>query len=311
MNLIEGFPLSLTQLRDLKFLDLSYNKIESIPDEIGALTQLERLVLIGCSLKEVPEGLFTIPTLREIVLDCNHIESLPGSVERTPLYSVSLNFNNFTTTPFFIDLEAKMCSIPTLKVLDMHANRFGKNSEVIEKFGQCMVRLQSYNVFQDNISEILPPESKSKSGGLYLGGFSGARNRGLLEDRGVKYILVAGSRLQKLYPNSFKYHQIFIVDEESEDLSPYFDSATDFINEGIKKGFSVYVHCAAGVSRSASMVIAYLIKYRKMGFDEAFALTKAKRNVIHPNISFVKQLQNLEKNRAKWWDVFGIANRKR
>ncbi len=47
-------------------------------------------------------------------------------------------------------------------------------------------------------------------------------------------------------------------------------------------------HCAAGVSRSASIVIAYYIKEKKMTFQEAYDFVKSKRNKIYPNSGFVK-----------------------
>jgi protein-tyrosine phosphatase len=58
-----------------------------------------------------------------------------------------------------------------------------------------------------------------------------------------------------------------------------------------KQNRKVLVHCAAGVSRSASFVIAYIMKSRKIGFDEAYTFVKSKRPIITPNSGFVKQLK--------------------
>jgi protein-tyrosine phosphatase len=46
----------------------------------------------------------------------------------------------------------------------------------------------------------------------------------------------------------------------------------------------------AGVSRSSSVVIAYLIREKGMTYDEAFGIVKVKRSIIDPNRGFVKQL---------------------
>lgn len=53
----------------------------------------------------------------------------------------------------------------------------------------------------------------------------------------------------------------------------------------------VYVHCNAGVSRSASFVIAYLMRELAMTFEEAFTFVKQKRPQIMPNHGFVTQLK--------------------
>lgn len=64
-----------------------------------------------------------------------------------------------------------------------------------------------------------------------------------------------------------------------------FDDTFNLIKIGLKCG-SVLVHCAAGVSRSASIVIAYLMRNNGMNYTEAYALVKNKRFVICPNHGF-------------------------
>jgi len=50
----------------------------------------------------------------------------------------------------------------------------------------------------------------------------------------------------------------------------------------------------AGKSRSSTIIIAYLIKERKMTFEEAFNYVKEKRIKIQPNKGFIKQLLEFE-----------------
>ena len=54
------------------------------------------------------------------------------------------------------------------------------------------------------------------------------------------------------------------------------------------------MHCAAGVSRSASIVIAYIMWDKKMSFEEAFEFVESKRK-IGPNNGFIEQLKLFEK----------------
>jgi len=51
------------------------------------------------------------------------------------------------------------------------------------------------------------------------------------------------------------------------------------------------VHCAAGVSRSASFMIAFLMKDQGIGYEESRKIVKSKRNIVNPNSGFVSQLK--------------------
>jgi dual specificity MAP kinase phosphatase len=54
-------------------------------------------------------------------------------------------------------------------------------------------------------------------------------------------------------------------------------------------GGRVLLHCSQGVSRSASLAIAYLMWQRSASFDEVLASVKAARGVANPNIGFTCQ----------------------
>ena len=87
-------------------------------------------------------------------------------------------------------------------------------------------------------------------------------------------------------------HQFDILDNEDQILA--FDPIVQLIEDSMKKG-AVLVNCAVGISRSASFVIAYLMKTQQLSLDAAFAQVKQARPKIQPNPSFVTQLVAYER----------------
>jgi protein-tyrosine phosphatase len=75
------------------------------------------------------------------------------------------------------------------------------------------------------------------------------------------------------------------------DLDEYLESATAFIARHIAHG-CVLVHCGAGVSRSAAVVIAYLCRYAGMSYSEALGFVKAKRPQVGPADAFAIAIKN-------------------
>ncbi|KAF8943529.1 Dual specificity protein phosphatase 10 [Haplosporangium gracile] len=79
-------------------------------------------------------------------------------------------------------------------------------------------------------------------------------------------------------------------------LRSEFPLAFDYIEEAKTRGGKVLVHCQLGVSRSASLVIAYVMKTLHMGLTDAYELVKARSAVISPNMSLMYQLSEFEKS---------------
>jgi protein-tyrosine phosphatase len=67
-----------------------------------------------------------------------------------------------------------------------------------------------------------------------------------------------------------------------------------FMDSFLERNKKVFVNCYAGVSRSASIVIAYLMYKKNISFIQAFEFLKMKRSIVSPNLSFIDQLSSLE-----------------
>jgi hypothetical protein len=87
--------------------------------------------------------------------------------------------------------------------------------------------------------------------------------------------------------------------EDDRDLDFYLDDATTFIADHIAKG-CVLVHCGAGISRSAAVVIAYLCRYAGMSYAEALAFVKTKRPQVAPADVFKEAI-------ARWLGLDKLA----
>lgn len=84
--------------------------------------------------------------------------------------------------------------------------------------------------------------------------------------------------------------------EHNVDLSssfrPVFSAPpTDSVKQS---GGRVLVHCQAGISRSATICLAYLMHTQRVRLEEAFDFVKQRRQVISPNLAFMGQLLQFE-----------------
>ncbi len=96
------------------------------------------------------------------------------------------------------------------------------------------------------------------------------------------------------FPNKFVYKRISIPDTTTTNLEQYFKECFEFIENACANHGVVLVHCFYGASRSASIVIGYLIKHERMRYHEALEYLQILRPGVHPNDGFEKQLRQFE-----------------
>uniref|UniRef100_A0A0P4WJY8 protein-serine/threonine phosphatase n=1 Tax=Scylla olivacea TaxID=85551 RepID=A0A0P4WJY8_SCYOL len=129
---------------------------------------------------------------------------------------------------------------------------------------------------------------------VYLGSEWNASNLDELQCNGVGYILNVTKEIDNFYPGTFDYLNIRVYDDEKTELLRHWDRTFRYITQVQEKNSKVLVHCKMGISRSASVVIAYAMKAFNMSLDEALALVKKKRSCIKPNQAFCNQLKTYE-----------------
>ena len=95
-------------------------------------------------------------------------------------------------------------------------------------------------------------------------------------------------------PSSFTYLKLNLQDTAREDISSAFYDALDFIDAALTQGGTVFVHCQHGVSRSATIVVAYLMWRQRLTYDDTLDAVRAVRPTINPNIGFACSRRNHE-----------------
>ncbi|KAH8373444.1 hypothetical protein KR009_007243 [Drosophila setifemur] len=143
--------------------------------------------------------------------------------------------------------------------------------------------------FNEAPVEIIP-------GLLFLGNASHSCDSNALQKYNIKYVLNVTPDLPNEFEKSgiIKYLQIPITDHYSQDLAIHFPHAIQFIEEARSANSAVLVHCLAGVSRSVTVTLAYLMHTRGLSLNDAFMMVRDRKPDVSPNFHFMQQLQAFE-----------------
>lgn len=138
-----------------------------------------------------------------------------------------------------------------------------------------------------------------RAGNLFIGGLYALYQTDLIAAAGITHVLSVID-YDPLLQEKFKHLKHFHIradDDPNEDLLRRFEEAVRYIDGGLRGGSGVeegkggvFVHCAMGKSRSATLVVAYLMWKFQVGWVEALEWLCEGRPVCEPNIGFKEQL---------------------
>ncbi|XP_004068171.1 dual specificity protein phosphatase 22 [Oryzias latipes] len=153
----------------------------------------------------------------------------------------------------------------------------------------------------NGINKILPD--------LYLGNMRDARDPELLAQHNITHILSVHDTAAPVL-EGVTYLCISASDHSKQNLTQYFRDSIVFIHESRLKGEGCLVHCVAGVSRSVTLVVAYIMTVTDCGWVEALAAVRSARPCAGPNLGFLRQLEEFENTqlaeyRAWWKEKYG------
>ncbi|KAM4634462.1 dual specificity protein phosphatase 4 [Polymixia lowei] len=129
---------------------------------------------------------------------------------------------------------------------------------------------------------------------LYLGSALHASKKEVLDAMGISALLNVSANCPNHFEGAYQYKCIPVEDNHKEDISSWFLEAIEFIDSVRDSSGRVLVHCQAGISRSATICLAYLMKRKRVRLDEAFEFVRRRRSIISPNFSFMGQLLQFE-----------------
>ncbi|KAM9845194.1 dual specificity protein phosphatase 22-B isoform 1-T1 [Aulostomus maculatus] len=141
----------------------------------------------------------------------------------------------------------------------------------------------------NGINKVLPD--------LYLGNFKDARDREQLARNNITHILSIHDSAAPIL-QEMTYLCISAADLPTQNLKQHFKQSIMFMHESRLKGEGVLVHCLAGVSRSVTLVVAYIMTVTGLGWKEALDAVRVVRPCAGPNIGFQRQLQEFEASQA-------------
>ncbi|KPV74954.1 uncharacterized protein RHOBADRAFT_53873, partial [Rhodotorula graminis WP1] len=135
--------------------------------------------------------------------------------------------------------------------------------------------------------------------GLWIGDYTAASNHALLEEHGIACV-VSSMRQEYTTAPGVSLHHVAVDDTDKTNLLEHVVPTADFIDSALTKGESVLVHCQAGVSRSTTLVAAYLMLKHGLNVEQALDKIRAVRPQVEPSEAFMMQLEMLERCDCEW-----------
>jgi protein-tyrosine phosphatase len=137
---------------------------------------------------------------------------------------------------------------------------------------------------------------------LYIGNYLNASDREWLDKNHITHIVNATPDIPNYFPQDYKYLQLKLLDSPQQSIYQVLEPSYKFIYNAMGNGGTVLIHCRAGMSRSVSVSIYFLMKLKGWTYLQALNFIKSKRSIAQPNHGFARQLVSVSPEASK---VFG------
>ena len=133
---------------------------------------------------------------------------------------------------------------------------------------------------------------------LFLGGHRSVKDANELKTQGITHVLNMARELKldvdELNKNNIKLMHITARDGKTYNMRNDFEKAFQFIDDALRTKGKIIINCARGISRSATIVIAYLMYRYNLRLNDAYMLILRLRPQVRPNSNFRRQLELFE-----------------
>eukprot|EP00760_Papus_ankaliazontas_P025360 PhM_4_TR2667/c0_g1_i1/m.71706 len=264
-NALTVIPSSVGQLTQLEHLDLSRNDISELPSELGGLKNLRIANFDHNKLKAIPLAVISLPRLSHLYC----IENPDIDVVPAPLSPSSSSSSEANGAASQHTVEVAIDNKPIL----------------VAAAPPRGVHIMWHKIFPDRVRDY-----------LFLGSIRTVQSARVIRQLDVRQIVTCGNQLKVLdpIPAGVEHTVIPLCDLETADVRVHISTVVNTIERTRRSGRRVVVHCFAGVSRSATCVIAYLMLSEGISLESAVAQVKEARPCICPNEGFKRQLRELE-----------------
>ncbi|KAE8969085.1 hypothetical protein PR001_g5338 [Phytophthora rubi] len=137
---------------------------------------------------------------------------------------------------------------------------------------------------------------------LFLGNMWQAQCKQVVQHLGITHVVNATLDIGNVFEqDGVKYFNAKLPDKPEANIARFFNAAFEFIAEAERsnaadgKPCRVLVHCTQGISRSATLVILYVMRAYHWSLAQAFNFTRSGRGVVVPNEGFLRALMREER----------------
>lgn len=135
------------------------------------------------------------------------------------------------------------------------------------------------------------PPTEVIRGLVWLGSMVDANDLDFLQRNNIKVVINAATDREKTMHPVHVYRQLDAQDALGYPLlERHADDATKLLSVAVARGDPVLIHCAAGINRSAALLVDFLVKLTGIQVQKVIMWLRSLRPIVLSNESFVHQL---------------------